>query len=108
MQHVALRRIDDHSANSNHQISGDDRTGDLFVEAQMTAGVAWCMKCSQPPARIALELDEFIVFDKSVDSYGVSDSVGGQAVRGNRHSETTSKVGCAADVIRVQMGQYDF
>src|SRR5205807_3695645 len=53
--HIPLWWIDDYSADSHHQITGDDRAGDLFIKAQVPARMTRRVKRSQPPARIRSE-----------------------------------------------------
>ena len=69
----------------------------------MSARVSLRVKRSKPPAGIALELYQLIIFNQSVNGHRIADSIGGQSVSRHRNTEPCAKMRSAADMIGVKM-----
>src|SRR6266705_2516598 len=74
----------------------------------MSPRVSLCMKRSKPPAGIALELYQLIIFNQPVNRHRIADSICGQSVSGHRNAEPGAKMRRAADMIRVEMSDNHF
>src|SRR6266404_8420192 len=74
----------------------------------MSPRVSLCVKRSKPPAGIALELYQLIIFNQPINRHRIADSIGGQSVSGHRNTEPGAKMRRAADMVRVEMGDNNF
>src|SRR6185503_18411869 len=101
MLHISFGRINHNRAYADDKIPGDDRAGDLFIKAQMPARVTRRMKRAKPPARLAFDLNQLVVFNVSVNRHRVLDPFSSVSMRSHRYTEPSFQVLSAADVIRM-------
>src|SRR5258705_11447781 len=74
----------------------------------MSPRVSLRVKRSKPPAGIALELYQLIIFNQPVNRHRIADSIGGQLVSRHRNAEPGAKMRRPPDMIRVEMSDNDF
>ncbi len=74
----------------------------------MSPRVSLRVKRSKPPAGIALELYQLIIFNQPVNRHRIADSIGRQLVSRHRNAEPGAKMRRPADMIRVEMSDNDF
>src|SRR5262249_46505631 len=103
LQHIPFGRVYYDSANTHHEITGDNRTGIFFIETKMPTGMSRSMKSPQPPTWITWQVDDLSVLDKPVNPNGIAMPLRSQPVGGYSPFQPCPKVIGSGDMVRVMM-----